>query len=133
VDRRFWQRAALVAALVVLVGLVATPAHAAAWGGGCKNTANVRACVSFASGTQNPVLADFYLLSYNSAVNADVYICMGTGQCYFQYRAPLNHLGRYPQADRPVGASGSARTWVQTLSTTWQPVVNAFSEWQNWN
>jgi hypothetical protein len=107
----------IIVALISTTAFVATPASAGASGGGCATTSGIRPCISFASGTRNPLLADFYLISYGTPrpVYADLWICLGFN-CYWQLRAHVDHLGRYPQVDQTVGWPGSAHTLVQLLT-----------------
>jgi len=85
-------------------------------GGGCANRTYGRICISFASGTTNPIISDFYLMSYPpGAIGAELFICTST--CTYKYGAPLDHLGHYPAAFQWVSWPGSAQTRVRYFNS----------------
>ena len=98
------------------IALTSDPA-AAVYGGGCKNTGSIRACISVRSGTTNPVLSDFYLLDTREHISAiDLYMTMNGHVCAGPF-----HVDN-PAAGGPYGpiactanGSGTAMTTVVAL------------------
>jgi hypothetical protein len=88
-------------------------AHAAPIGGGCQSARSIAACISFASGTTNPLLGDFYYNYFEpEAAYAKVAIVVN-GTTWHKYTTNLDHRGAYPVARHYVGGRGAAYTVVR--------------------
>ncbi|MEJ2852375.1 MULTISPECIES: hypothetical protein [unclassified Saccharothrix] len=97
--------------LAALFALLAPHTAQAASGGGCRNTYDVGACVSYSS-TYKRVSADFYLNSNNrGSCTAKLYIRVN-GTWHYKYTAFLDHYGRYPEGHVSVSGSGTAYSEV---------------------
>lgn len=84
-------------------------------GGGCRNTIDVGACVSY-SATFRRVSGDFYLNSNTQgSCRASLWIRVN-GTWHYKYTVALDHFGRYPEAHHSVSGTGSAYTEIDLYS-----------------
>ncbi len=146
-NRAFARFALTVAAILGGLIVAAAPANAATpagtadsgvitplapSGGGCANTRAIGSCISFASGTVNPLLGDFYLnYSESGSAIARVWIVVNGSERY-KYTTILDHLGHYPIARHTVSGSGSAFTRVRIYNSNDSYLYTADSKIQYW-
>lgn len=133
--KRWYRLVAAASVSFLLVTAVATPASADS-GGGCATKENARPCISVASGTTDPLLADFYISDFRHGeyyyrlwiyVNGAAYPKAGYTR--------LDHTGHYPswRYTQPKGSNfGSAYTYVEFYNANMGRVFFASSPTQTW-
>lgn len=99
-------------------------------GGGCRNTRAIGSCISFRSGTTNPLLSDFYF-NYWDGCQAKLWMVIN-GSYVYKYHVVLDHLGHYPIAQYTVSGRGSAYTHVEVYNCSGGYMYSANSPYQYW-
>jgi hypothetical protein len=133
--RNLYRVLAAVSVSVVLLTATATSALADS-GGGCATVENARPCISVASGTTDPLLADFYISDFRH------------GEFYYRLWIYINgaafpkadytrvdHIGHYPSwryTQNKGFTHGSAYTYVEFYNSGFGRVFSASSPTQTW-
>jgi hypothetical protein len=127
--------AARLATLIIAASSVAvfsTPLSAsAASGGGCRDVGNIRSCISFRSGTTNPLLGDFYVIGHGNESRGCLTLNIRgfpfEGNCY-----PLAYHGHYGPKSQTISGTGNAFTSVRVYDSGGVYLYTADSWVQYW-
>lgn len=123
----------LVSAVLAATG--ATPASADS-GGGCQTKENARPCISVASGTTDPLLADFYISDFrHGEYYFSLWIYINGAPHPKANKLRLDHIGHYPAwryTQLKGFTHGSAYTYVEFYNSSQARVFFASSYTQTW-